>query len=183
MRHDTADLPELISAIAKADRRAFGEVYTRTAAKLLGVILRILKDRGQAEDVLQEVYLRVWQSADRYSPETGRPMTWLITVARNRAIDVLRQRRETVAPATDGGPDWFDLLPDPRNAEAELTAIQRLRHCLGELDEKQRGCLLAAYYEGFSREELATRYSAPVNTVKTWLHRSAAILRDCLGEP
>ena len=184
MLHDKPDLAELIAAIAKADRQAFGEVYTRTAAKLLGVILRILKDRGQAEDVLQEVYLRVWQAADRYSPETGRPMTWLITIARNRAIDVVRQRRETTAPATDvGGPDWFDLLPDPRNAEAELTDIQRLRHCLGELDEKQRSCLLAAYYEGFSREELAMRYSAPVNTVKTWLHRSAATLRNCLGAP
>ena len=130
---------------------------------------------------MQEVYLKVWQSAGTYSPQAGRPMTWLITIARNRAIDVVRQRRETTLPPTDDGRDWLDLVEEPRDREAEMSDINRLRVCLERLDEKQRACVLAAYYEGYSREELAERYGAPVNTIKTWLHRSAGALRSCLG--
>jgi RNA polymerase sigma-70 factor (ECF subfamily) len=145
LQHETTDLAGLIARVAERDRSAFGELYDRTAAKLLGVALRILRDRGRAEDVLQEVYLRVWQNASSYSPEAGRPMTWLITIARNRAIDVARQRPEPLA-GQDGEDetDWLASVPDPRDREAEFTEADGLRRCLEKLDEVQRSCVLGA---------------------------------------
>ncbi len=135
-----------------------------------------------AEDVVQDAYLKVWQGAGTYSAEAGRPMTWLITVARNRAIDVVRRRRESPPPDTEDGHDWLETIAEPRDREAEFLDADRLTFCLGRLDETHRRCLLQAYYEGYSREELAQRFDRPVNTIKTWLHRSAHSLRSCLDE-
>lgn len=181
---ETTDLDRLLARIAKRDRAAFHDLYDRTAAKLLGVIIRIVRDRGRAEDVLQEVYLRVWEKAGSFDPAAGRPMTWLITVARNRAIDVARQRMEITVNEDDDdtGTDWIAALADPRDGGAAFETLDELRHCLERLDEVQRRCILAAYCEGFSREELATRHNRPVNTIKTWLHRGASTLRACLEE-
>lgn len=179
MTSASPDIAELIAATAGRDKASFESLYRHTAAKLLGVILRIVKDRSAAEDVLQEVYLRVWQSASSFDPAVGRPMTWLISVARYRAIDVLRQRRDHVT-SSDEGADVIESLVDPRDREAEHADIDRLRVCLGHMDPTHRRCLLEAYYEGYSREELAERFAKPVNTIKTWLHRGAANLRVCL---
>lgn len=129
---------------------------------------------------MQEVYLKVWQNAASFNPEAGRPMTWLISVARYRAIDVIRQHRERPASTDDEGVDWIETLPEPRDREAEFLEVERLRVCLDRLDETHRRCLLEAYYAGYSREELAMRFGKPVNTIKTWLHRGVASLRGCL---
>jgi RNA polymerase sigma-70 factor (ECF subfamily) len=180
---ETTDLDRLLAQIAKRDRPAFQDLYSRTAPKLLGVILRIIRDRARAEDVLQEVYLRVWERAGSFDPAAGRPMTWLITIARNRAIDVARQRLEVlVADDEDTETDWVASIADPRDESAEFETVDQLRHCLDRLEELQRRCILEAYYEGYSREELARRHSRPVNTIKTWLHRGATTLRSCLEE-
>ena len=179
-----ADLAALIGLVARGERPAFRELYGRTAPKLLAVLLRILKDRSRAEDVLQEVYLRVWQNASSYSPEAGRPMTWLIAIARHRAIDVVRQRREvTMSDGENGDEDWLASVADPRDHESEFADLDRLRRCLSRLDEPQRRCFVEAYYDGYSREELSVRFGRPVNTIKTWLHRGANSLRSCLEEP
>lgn len=183
MYRHSGDLAELIGATARGDRAAFADLYGRTAAKLLGVVLRIVRDRGAAEDVLQEVYLRVWQNASSFAPEAGRPMTWLISIARHRAIDLVRTRREVFVRAEPDGPDPLDLVADPRDREAEFVEIDQLRLCLERLDETHRRCFLDAYYDGYSREELSRRFGAPVNTIKTWLHRGAQSLRACLEEP
>lgn len=176
------DLAALIAATARGERESFRRLYGLTSAKLLGVAFRILRDRSMAEDVVQDVYLKVWQGAGSYSAEAGRPMTWLITIARNRAIDVVRRRREVAAPETEEGLDWFETVAEPRDRETEFLDSDRLRVCLGRLDATQRRCLLEAYYMGYSREELAERFARPVNTIKTWLHRSAHALRACLDE-
>ena len=177
-----SDLAELIAAIADQDRAAFERLYGLTSSKLLGVALRIVRDRGVAEDVVQDAYLKVWQGAGSYSVAAGRPMTWLITITRNRAIDLVRRRRETTQPDGEDGQNWLDAVVEPRDREAEILDADRLRFCLGRLDDTHRRCLLQAYYEGFSREELAVRFDRPVNTIKTWLHRSAHALRSCLDE-
>lgn len=182
MQQEQADLAALIRATASGEQAALGALYERTAAKLLGVVVRIVRDRGQAEDVLQEVYIRVWQNARSYSPEAGRPMTWLITIARNRAIDVVRARREVAMPQNADGRDISEQVADPRDREAELVASDELKRCLDRLDDIQRRCLLDAYHDGLSREELAARYARPVNTIKTWLHRTAHSLRSCIEE-
>jgi RNA polymerase sigma-70 factor (ECF subfamily) len=178
--HASIDLAGLIAATARGDRAAFAELYGRTAAKLLGIVIRIVHDRGIAEDVLQEVYLRVWQNASSYVPQAGRPMTWMISIARNRAIDVVRGRRIVQLAQDEEGLDPLEGVPEARDRESEIIDMSRLRLCLGRLEAVQRRCLLEAYYDGYSREELATRFGKPVNTIKTWLHRSAASLRTCL---
>ncbi|MCG6122473.1 MAG: sigma-70 family RNA polymerase sigma factor [Microvirga sp.] len=177
------DLAETLAAVAEGDLDAYRRLYDQTSAKLFGVIRGILRNEARAEEALQEVYLRIWRNAGSYSPEIARPMTWMITIARNRAIDFARQRVEaTIAPDDDGG-DWLDSVADPRNDTEAVVARESLRRCLGVLDESQRDCIVAAYCGGYSREELATRFERPVNTIKTWLQRGLTSLRNCLGSP
>lgn len=176
-----ADLAGLIAATARRDRAAFERLYGLTSPKLLGIALRIVRDRAIAEDVVQDAFVKVWQGAGTYSAEAGRPMTWLITIARNRAIDIVRARRIAPTPVADEGDDWLAGVAEERDREAEFIDADRLSVCLGELDELHRRCFIDAYLSGYSREELAIRYDRPVNTIKTWLHRSANALRTCLG--
>ena len=180
---DTSDLAPLIAGTAAGDRAAFGRLYGLTSAKLLGIVLRIVRDRAQAEDVVQDAYVKIWQGAGSYSAQYGRPMTWMISIARHRAIDIVRRRTESSAPVMEDGSDWFDGVADPADHEGAFLDADRLRRCLAELDEPQRRCFLEAYRDGYSREELAERFARPVNTIKTWLHRSAGALRGCLEEP
>lgn len=182
MSPEDIKLASLIDRVSRGDRAAFKALYDATAPKLFGVILRIAKEPAIAEEVLQEAYLRIWQNASSFSPEAGRPMTWLIAVARYRTIDVIRQRTEIhVAPDQDGE-DWLARLAEPGDHEADFLSRNALSICLSRIAEEQRRCLLLAYYEGYSREELAQRFDRPVNTIKTWLHRSLASLRACLDE-
>lgn len=177
---DDATLQRLLGAIALRDEAALRALYDVTAPKLFGVILRIQRDRSLAEDVLQDVYVKVWQSAGSYLPAAGRPLPWLCAIARNRAIDMIRRKTEMPASSTDGGEDWMERLADPRAGEGALLDRDALLACLGRLEPTQRDCVVLAYCEGWSREELAQRHERPVNTIKTWLHRSLAALKGCL---
>lgn len=177
---DDATLLRLMSAVAQGDAQSLKSLYDLTAPKLYGVISRIQRDRAAAEDVLQDVYLRVWQSAGSYDPQAGRPLAWLCAIARNRAIDVVRRKGEVQGPVTEDGEDWVERLADPHDSEGAILGRDALRACLQRLDETQRDCIVLAYCEGYSREELAARYDRPVNTIKTWLHRGLAALRGCL---
>ena len=174
------ELPRLLEAVARGDRQAFRAVYERTSAKLFGIILRIVRDRALAEEVLQDVFMRIWQNASGYSPDVARPMTWLISIARYRAIDVARTKREVLPGPTEDGEAWMSFVPDPRNSEAQIVNRDALYRCLSQLEETHRHCIVLAYCEGYSREELAARFERPVNTIKTWLHRGLAALRTCL---
>jgi RNA polymerase sigma factor (sigma-70 family) len=138
-------LAALIAAVSGGDRRAFKALYDATAPKLFGVVLRIVRDRAVAEEVLQDVFLRVWQNAGSYAPDAGQPMTWLASIARYRAIDVVRQRREKPIGGGEDGEDWIAGIMDPHDGEAELIDRDRLRQSLARLDEAQRTCLLLAY--------------------------------------
>jgi RNA polymerase sigma-70 factor (ECF subfamily) len=179
---DKAGLADLIAAVGGGDRAAFRALYDRTSAKLFGIILRIIRNRAAAEDVLQDVYLRIWRSAASYAPEAGPPLAWLNSIARNRTIDLLRQKSFATPPVEDDGVDWYEKIAAPRDAEADFLDIASLRHCLGGIEEPQRSCVLLAYYEGYSRDELADRFGKPVNTIKTWLHRSLVSLKSCLEQ-
>ncbi|AWN48976.1 RNA polymerase subunit sigma-70 [Methylobacterium terrae] len=177
---EATDLAALIAQVAGGRQDALRALYDRTAPKLFGLILRIVRDRGTAEDVLQDAYLRVWQRAAGYAPEAGRPMAWLAAIARHRAIDLVRRKGEVPMPATDDEEDWIARIADPRDSEAAFLDRDALLACLNRLEPAQRDCVVLAYCEGLSREELALRYDRPVNTVKTWLHRGLASLRGCL---
>lgn len=174
-----AEISELIARTALRDRAAFRDLYARTSAKLFGVILRILRDRPEAEEALQEVYVKVWQRADRYVAGSYSPISWLVAVARNHALDIVRARK----PAADDIEAAFDIAdaaPDPEQAAVAGGERARIETCLGELDDDKAGAVRGAYLDGYSYDELAERYRVPLNTMRTWLRRSLLKLRECL---
>ncbi len=177
MPHD--DLENLIARIATGERAAFQALYSRTSAKLFGISLRVLNERAEAEDALQEVFVKIWHNAGRYRANGLSPMTWLITIARNHAIDRLRKRREGQA-----GLDMVATLADPApGPEAQVIAASgcaQLAGCLDELDAPRAEAVRRAYLMGESYGELAARFDVPLNTMRTWLRRSLLKLRECL---
>jgi RNA polymerase sigma-70 factor (ECF subfamily) len=180
MGTDTAEIADLIARCALRDRKAFRDLYGRTSAKLYGVTLRILKDRAEAEEALQEVYVKIWQRADRYVPGGFSPISWLVAVARNHALDVLRARKPR-SDDIDLALDVADAGPDPEQAAANRGERARIDDCLGQLDADKADAVRGAYLDGFSYEELATRHEVPLNTMRTWLRRSLMKLRECLS--
>ena len=175
-----ADLVEALKGTARGDKAAFEKVYASTAAKLFGIVVRILERRDLAEDVMQDVYVRVWQRAGDFNPQTGSPITWLATIARNRALD--ETRRKTTRSLEDC-PEIL-LLPsedDPRVDHERSEERTRLQACLDGLANEKRQLVMLAYVYGMTREELARGTGQPAATVKTWLRRSLAQLKDCLG--
>ena len=175
---------QLNAAIRRAaggDRAALRLVYDMTAAKLFGVCLRILNDRSEAEDVLQEVYLTVWRKAASFDEARASPITWLVAIARNRAIDRVRSvsaaRASAPIEAADDVPD-----PAPLAAQALETAQEnrRLYSCLEELEMRQSAAIRAAFMDGLTYDELAERQGVPLGTMKSWIRRGLAKLRACL---
>ena len=185
-----AEDAELLRAVARGDEAAFARVYDRYSAILLGLMLRILRSRPEAEDVLQEVFLQVWQQARSFDPARGRAFTWLATLARSRAIDRLRavdsreraaqRSAEDVEPPAAESQGW---------AEEEVIRAERaevVRAALAELPEEQRQVLVLAYLDGMSQSEIAAAKNQPLGTVKTrtrtGLKRLSDALRGRLGQ-
>jgi RNA polymerase sigma-70 factor, ECF subfamily len=175
------ELSTLLGRVAQRDRAAFADVYSATSAKLFGIILRILKRRDIADEVLQEVFVKVWDRAADFDPKIASPITWMATIARNRALDEVRRKRP------DSIEDYPGLLDIASGEESALAAVmrgedgKRLADCLSGLEEAKRQMVVLAYCEGLSRDELAEKYGQPANTIKTWLRRSLAQLKGCLG--
>lgn len=174
------DIADLIARCALRDRAAFRDLYTRTSAKLFGVSLRILKDRSEAEEALQEVYVKIWQRADRYVAGSYSPISWLVAVARNHALDILRARKP-IADEIDVALEIADLGPDPERAAVDKSERTRIDSCLAELDGDKAEAVRGAYLDGYSYDELAERHGVPLNTMRTWLRRSLLKLRECLS--
>ena len=175
------DLNNLLSRIVTRDTIAFAALYKQTSAKLYGVVARILTRGDVAADVLQEVYVRIWEKAGEFDPVRGSPLAWMATIARNRALDEVRRVRPV---SLEDQPEGFEPAAeeiDPLAARERSEGLTRLVDCLKGLDEEKRAIVLLAYYRGSSREALAKRFGRPVPTIKTWLHRSLAQLRDCLS--
>ena len=174
---DGGSLAALLEATSRGDRAAFRALYEAVAPKLFGVVLRITRSRPTAEEVLQETFIKIWQNAERFTPEVGQPMAWLTSIARNRAIDRIRSERIERSRASDDD-HILERLAAP--AAGDPAMRQALAACLGKLDEESRNCVMLAYCSGFSREELAERFGRPVGTIKTLLHRCLKQLRACL---
>ena len=174
----------LAAALARTgagDRAALRIVYQDTSAKLFGVLLRILKNRSEAEDVLQDVYVTVWRRAATFDPGRASPITWLVAIARNRAIDRLRSgtgsRRtapiEEAEHVSDGAPGALEVV-----LRGEQHA--RLATCIGELEDNTSRAIRSAFYDGVTYEDLAARMSVPLGTMKSWIRRGLIKLRACL---
>ncbi|MGI9353770.1 MAG: sigma-70 family RNA polymerase sigma factor [Rhizobiaceae bacterium] len=173
-------LESLLAATAKGDREAFHELYQHSSGKLFGVLLRILKNRQMAEDALQDVYLKIWQKADAYSADKGKPISWMATIARNRAIDIVRASRPHQTVDEPGDEEEIFQLGGQAAEGVDVGELESLRFCLGEMKKDDRRYVILAYYEGFSRDELAERFEIPVGTIKTRLRRGLIALRACL---
>jgi RNA polymerase sigma-70 factor (ECF subfamily) len=181
-RPDAAGLSELLVATGRGDRAAFRKLYAATSAKLYGTAIRILRRRDLADDVVQEAYVRIWNHAARFDPARGSPITWMATIVRHLAIDLARRNRDG-----HGGSE-AELMavptadPDPFDALAMTERHQRVREVLGKLDPMKRRLIIAAYLHGESREQLAERFGAPVNTIKTWLRRAILEMRAAIDD-
>jgi len=175
-----AELVWLMAAVAKGDQAAFERLYVATRAKLYGVVLRILRRQDLADEVMQETYLKIWNSAGQFDPALASPITWMVAIARNRAIDLVRKKTEVSIEEESDVFDFAADTPDPL-AKREMTEeLERLLACMAKLDEERRRLVLFAYYHGWSREQLAARFETPVNTIKTWLRRALRDIRECL---
>ena len=176
----------LFDRIARRDGAAVGELYDRHARVLYSLICRIIRDDGEAEDILQDVLLRVWNKAESYDPLLGSPLAWLVRIARNRAIDRVRARavRPGLQATDDVLPDLAtddDRTPGPERSAAQAEMRLAVARALDELPADQRLLIEAAYFSGYTHSELAVRFSVPLGTVKTRIRTGMLALRDHLG--
>ena len=169
----------MIAQVALGDRAAFDALYAATSGRLYAICLSVLKDRVEAEEALQDVYVSIWRAAGRYTVNALSPMTWLITVARNRAIDRLRARKG-VAAVPEDAVDLPTPVPDGETHAIRAEQQQHLLECLDELDEDRATAVRGVYLEGMSYADMAQAQGVPLNTVRTWLRRSLMRLKDCV---
>lgn len=177
---DREAIEELIARCAQGDRAAFDALYLATCAKLMGVALRVLEDPALAEDAVQDAYIKIWHNADRYAANGLSPMTWLITIARNTAIDRRRARRGGEEPVESHAETLAETGPTPEQATLAAAEARRVAACLGELPELRAQAIRHVYLHGDSYAETAARFGIPLNTVRTWLRRGLQALRACL---
>lgn len=187
-----AVLAELLARTALGDRAAFATLYQRSAAHLMGVILRIQPDRALAEDLLQEIYVKVWHAAGSFDAQRAQPLTWLTSIARHRAIDSLRRARGeptwvTARPGAESDEDDSLLNqlagPDDEGPAALLArahAARAVGDCLEQLQGEQQQSLALAFYQGLSHAEVADHLRQPLGTVKSWVRRGLQALKRCL---
>ncbi|MGH6706510.1 MAG: sigma-70 family RNA polymerase sigma factor [Sphingomicrobium sp.] len=176
-----AALSDALQRAGRGEKAALESIYGATSAKLFGICLRILNDRQEAEDVLQEVFVSVWQRAGSFDPARASPITWLATLARNRAIDRLRVlRRTTGSDPVDAALDIADPSPGALAALESREDAMRLAGCLGELEERTAGAIRATFFGGLTYSELAERSNVPLGTMKSWIRRGLMKLKECL---
>ena len=184
-------LGALMFRVAMRDQAAFRQLYDATSRCLLGIIVRLLRVRAWAEDVLQEAYVSIWNAAPNYSAVKSQPMTWLMTIARHKALDALRstqsERAHVQRPVLNaedeegsGPPDLADERLGPLDQMLQSLEAERLRHCLQALESSQRQAIALAFYDGLTHVELAARLRQPLGTVKAWVRRGLERLKPCL---
>jgi RNA polymerase sigma-70 factor, ECF subfamily len=180
-KHGASDA-DLIEGVVRGDRQAFAALYDRHGAILFGIVLRILGSRSEAEEVLEEVFLQIWQGAGSFDASRGHLLPWLMLLARSRALDRLRARsvrdRTTAAVTAERDPRIGDAADEGALSEISLT----VRRALAEISEDQRSVLMLAYFEGLTQSEIAVRLGSPLGTVKTHTRLGLARLRELLSE-
>lgn len=173
------DIAAMLGRIALRERSALEDLYQQTSAKLFGLCLRLLKDRSEAEDALQEIFVKIWLKADRFAATGHNAMAWLNAIARYHCIDTLRSRTPVNADIEDTW-DIADTALDPEQSTSLRSEGKRIDRCLQELEANKANAVRQAYVEGASYQELADNLGVPINTVRTWLRRSLITLRECM---
>jgi RNA polymerase sigma factor (sigma-70 family) len=187
------DLSRLLARAGLGDRAAFATLYERTSPHLFAVVLRINRDRAQAEDILQEVYVNIWRAARSFDAAQSQPLTWLTSIARNRAIDSLRRVQTQPQMQTSSGAlgaadaedeDVYDTVadasPGPLDLLSRASDARALDQCLDKLSALQRQSVALAFFHGLSHAEVAAQLRQPLGTVKSWVRRALMTLKTCL---
>jgi RNA polymerase sigma factor (sigma-70 family) len=187
------DLSRLLARAGLGDRAAFATLYERTSSHLFAVVLRINRDRGQAEDILQEVYVNVWRAAKSFDAAQSQPLTWLTSIARNRAIDSLRRNQTQPQMQTSSGAlgagdtedeDVYDTVadasPGPLDLLSRASDARALDQCMDKLSALQKQSVALAFFHGLSHAEVAAQLRQPLGTVKSWVRRALMTLKSCL---
>lgn len=175
-----AELSALLAKAADGDEAAFRIFYDRTASKLFGIILRILVERGEAEDVLQEVYVTVWRKAAEFDAARASPVTWAATIARNRAIDRIRARGSRPSAPLDEAMEVRDESPGADVLIDAASDAARVQAALAALEPRHAAAIRSCYFEGVTYEALAAREGVPVGTLKSWVRRGIMRMREGL---
>ncbi len=181
------EISRLLGRAGLGDRAAFATLYERTSSHLLGVVLRIQRDRAQAEDILQEVYVNVWRAAQSFDAAQSQPLTWLSSIARNRAIDSLRRTQtqpQFRSTSLDEDNDVYDTVaddaPGPLDLLSRASDARALSSCMQGLTAQQRQSVALAFFDGLSHAEVADQMRQPLGTVKSWVRRALMALKSCL---
>jgi RNA polymerase sigma-70 factor (ECF subfamily) len=178
---NSPSLEALLAQVALGNREAFGQLYRGTANRLFGICVRVLNQRAEAEDALQDVYTAIWRKAAQFDPAKASALSWLAMIARNKAIDRLRalpmqQGRDSVELAAQ----VVDPAASPPQQVQTATERAQLEHCLERLEPKRRSLIRAAFFDGLTYEELAHKIEAPLGSIKSWIRRGLLQLRECL---
>jgi len=176
-----AALVSMLDRIGAGDRDALKMLYEATSAKLFGVILRIVIERGEAEDVLQEVYITVWRKAAEFDATRASPITWMVTIARNRAIDRLRARGSRPTTTLDLAADVVETSPAADALLDSAADASRVAAALATLDPRHAAIIRNAYFEGMTYEAMSDREGVPVGTLKSWVRRGLIRMRGVLA--
>lgn len=174
------DLAPLLADCARGREPAFARLYRLCAPKLYAVALRILKREALAQEVLQESFVRIWRHAGEFQAQKASPMTWMIAIVRNCALDLARRPHYEEAVDEERLESLAADLPGPLEQAIRGSEAKALMDCLEQLDRNQRQSILLAFYEGLTHAELAARLREPLGTVKSWVRRGLARLKDCL---
>ncbi|WP_448662775.1 sigma-70 family RNA polymerase sigma factor [Sphingomonas sp. CJ20] len=175
-------LVQALQRVARGDRAGLRQVYDMTSAKLMGVCLRICQDRDVAEDIMQDVYLKIWSRAGRFDANRASPITWLCTIARNTAIDWRRAHALPPALGIEAADGIADARPMVDRLIEDGQQQARIFDCLDALEGQQRTAIRSAFFDGFSYPELAERAAVPLGTMKSWIRRGLIQLKGCLGD-
>jgi RNA polymerase sigma-70 factor (ECF subfamily) len=172
---------ELVKAVASQDEAALAQLYDRYRVILFGLLMRILNNREEAEDVLQEVFLQVWRRAAEFDENRGRPFTWLVTLARSRGIDRLRTLASRERVAVAGAKEETEAVSDAASDAFRSEQRSRVTSALAQLPDEQQRPLILAYFDGLTQTEIAARLGAPLGTVKTRMRTGMMKLREMLA--
>jgi len=178
---ERAALIAALQRVAEGDRAALQDVYRRTSAKLYGVCLRIFPDSDDAEDALQDAFINVWQKAGAFDPARASPITWLVALTRNKAIDRLRARGKRIMAPIEAADDVADERPDPEACLLGIQADARILGCIETLPKGDAVLIRTAFFDGSTYADIADRASIPLGTIKSRVRRALLKLRECLA--
>ncbi|BBP44648.1 RNA polymerase sigma factor [Thiosulfatimonas sediminis] len=185
MSQSLFDYEAALLACAAEQRSALTALYQQEAPRLIAVVYRILQNQSLAEEIVHDAFIKIWTSAQTYRPELGSARGWIYTLTRNLALNALQKNQRQV----QADPEFLTDLMDQLQAENEHNASneaenslhnRNLYHCIEQLNEANKQCILQAYIHGYTQEEIAHLMDKPIGTIKTWIRRSLQALKECL---